>query len=68
MMPREQVGVLILRVWLEQGSTTLFRATIRMTPDVGAAPPVSVSVATPDKVVDVVRGFLEQVAGGSVRE
>ena len=62
-MPYEPVGVLILRVWLEQGSATPFRATIRMTQDVGSAPPTSVSLAVPSEVIDTVRWFLDQVTG-----
>lgn len=37
-MPRQPVGVLILRIWLEPDSPTPFRATIRMSADVGFGP------------------------------
>lgn len=63
-MPRQPVGVLILRIWLEPDSPTPFRATIRMTADVGFGPPVSVSVSESGAVIDAVRGFLDQMAGG----
>ena len=52
MMPREPVGVLILRVWLEQGSPTPFRADIRVTADVGFAPSASRYLAEPGEVIE----------------
>jgi hypothetical protein len=60
-MPREPVGLLILRVWVERDSPKSFRATISMTPDVGSASPVSSSTADPDEVIDAVRSFIQQV-------
>ena len=68
-MPREPVGVLILRVWLEQGSPRGFRADIRMTADAGFAPSVSLHFAEPGEVIDAVQEFIERMSGGSdVRE
>jgi hypothetical protein len=64
-MPREPVGLLIIRVWMEQGSPEPFRATIRATADVGSAAPVSLSVAEPDEVVLAVRRFIQQVVRNS---
>jgi hypothetical protein len=64
-MPREPVGLLIIRVWMEQGSPEPFRATIRTTADVGSAAPVTVSVAEPDEVVSTVRRFIQQIAQNS---
>jgi hypothetical protein len=64
-MPREPVGLLIIRVWMEQGSPEPFRATIRTTADVGSAAPVTVSVAEPDEVVSAVRRFIQQIAQNS---
>jgi hypothetical protein len=64
-MPREPVGLLIIRIWMEQGSPEPFRATIRTTADVGSAAPVTVSVAEPDEVVSAVRRFIQQIAQNS---
>jgi hypothetical protein len=63
-MPREPVGVLILRVWLERGSATPFRADLRLTTDVGFGPSVSLYLAEPGEVIDAVREFLERVSDG----
>ena len=63
MRPREPVGVLILRVWLEQGSPKPFRAGIRVTTDAGFAPAASLHLAEPGEVIDAVREFLERVSG-----
>jgi hypothetical protein len=60
-MPRQPVGLLILRVWVERESSRPFRATISTTPDVGSEPPLSMSAAEPDEVIDAVRRFIEQV-------
>ena len=60
-MPREPVGLLILRVWVEQGSPKPFRATISTTPDVGSVAPVSFVAANPDEVINAVRSFIQQV-------
>lgn len=69
MMPHEPVGVLILRIWLEQDSPRPFRAHIRMTADVGLVPSTSLYLAEPGEVVEVVREFLERVSDGpGVRE
>ena len=69
MLPREPVGVLILRVWLEQGSPTPFRADIRVTADVGFVPSASLYLAEPGEVIDAVREFIARVSGGpGVRE
>jgi hypothetical protein len=62
-MPREPVGVLILRVWLEEGSLTPFRAAIRVTADVGFVPSASLYLAEPGEVIDAVREFLERMSG-----
>ena len=68
-MPHEPVGVLILRIWLEQDSPRPFRADIRVTADVGFVPSASLRFAEPGEVIDAVRDFLERVAGGpGVRE
>jgi hypothetical protein len=61
-MPREPVRVLILRIWLEQGSPRPFRADIRLTRDAGFAPFASLVLAEPSEVIDTVREFLEPVA------
>jgi hypothetical protein len=68
-VPHEPVGVLILRIWLEQGSPRPFRADIRVTTDVGFVPSASLHLAEPGEVIDAVRDFLERVSGGpGVRE
>jgi hypothetical protein len=63
-MPHEPVGVLILRIWLEQGSPRPFRADIRVTADAGFVPSASLHLAEPGEVIDAVRDFLERVSGG----
>lgn len=62
-MPREPVGVLILRIWLEQGSPRPFRADIRLTTDAGFVPAASLHLAEPSDVIGAVREFLDRVSG-----
>ena len=51
-------ALLIIRTWREDGTDRSFRAQIRMTADTSSGSTTTVNVADPDRVVDVVRAFL----------
>ncbi|MGR3932362.1 MULTISPECIES: hypothetical protein [Streptomyces] len=55
----EQAGVLILRVWVEEGRPDGFRARIVLTGGRHQAPPTAVSAV--DDVLEAVRAWLDQL-------
>ena len=54
-------ALLTIRAWREDGSEHPFRADIRLTNDVAAGFQQALTVADADRVVEAVRGFLEDV-------
>lgn len=58
-MTRRPTGLVVLRVWIEDGSTEPLRVHVRQTHDVSHAPPAGRTVTDADEVVDIVRRFLE---------
>lgn len=58
-IPSERTGVLILRVWVEDGRADGFRARIVRTGSRGQAPPSAASAV--DDVLIAVRAWLDQL-------
>jgi len=56
---REQVGLLVLRIWPEPGSPSGLRARLHFTTDLGAEAERSVVVDTREAVADVLAQFLD---------
>lgn len=53
---------MVIRVWIEEGSTEPLRAQIRQTSDVSAGFTDRVTFTRPDGVLDEVQAFLTRVA------
>ena len=63
-MRRAPVALLVVRAWLESGSTEPLRATIRLTTDTVAGFTREVSVSDPAAVTEVIQAWLEEVLEG----
>lgn len=55
------VALLTIRAWCEEGSSTHFRAEIRMTGDVSSGFQTVRAVAERERVMDAVKEFLDDV-------
>jgi hypothetical protein len=62
---RTRIGLLIIRAWVEPGSTSPLRAHIRLTVDVAEGFDQSLTVAQEDAVVAVVRGWMSDIMAAS---
>jgi len=62
-----RTGLLIIRAWVEPGSTRPLRAQIRITEDVSAGMERTVTLAQPSAVGAVVDGWLEAMLGGGTK-
>jgi hypothetical protein len=60
-MPLDRTGLMIIRAWLEQGSSKPLRARIRLTTDVGAGFESEVTLADVPAVSAAVELWLEDV-------
>jgi hypothetical protein len=58
-------GLLIIRAYIENGSSAPLRAQIRLTSDVSAGIERSLTLADKDVVAEVVRSWLEDILNGS---
>jgi hypothetical protein len=58
-------ALLTIRAWYEEGSEHPLRAEIRLTKDVASGFQDSLTVADAERVVEAVRGFLEDVLSSS---
>ncbi len=58
-MKRQQTGLMVLRVWTEQGSTAPLRVDVRQTHDVSLGSHRTLTLTDVDRVLAAVRGFLE---------
>jgi hypothetical protein len=58
---RTRIGLLIIRVWIEPGSTSPLRAHIRLTVDVAKGFDQTLTVAQEEAVVAVVRAWMSEV-------
>ncbi len=52
-------ALLIIKTWREDRSDGSFRAHIRIAADISSGAASTINVADPDRVVDVVRAFLD---------
>jgi hypothetical protein len=57
-------GLLIIRAYLETGSSSPLRAEIRLTSNVAAGIERTVNVVDADVVAEVVRGWLDNILNG----
>jgi hypothetical protein len=62
-MPRPPVGMLVVRAWVEAGSTEPLRATIRLTADTRLGFTRELSLSDASAVTEVVRQWLDEVLG-----
>jgi hypothetical protein len=63
--PREgdRAGVLIIRAWVEKGSTEPLRAMVRISRDVSAGFEQTLTLARTDEVCDTVKEWLFDLVG-----
>ena len=64
-MTSTRTGLLIIRAWIEPGSSSPLRAQIRLTTDVSGGLDRSLSVAQEETVVEAVQAWLSQMLTGS---
>jgi hypothetical protein len=60
-MPLHRSGLLIIRAWLEPGSTRPLRAHLRLSTDIAAGFDREVTLANVDEVSSVVEGWLRDI-------
>ena len=67
-MPSHRTGLLIIRAWLEPGSTEPLRAQIRVTSDISTGIERTVALAESDTVMELVDEWLQGIvdAGATV--
>ena len=63
-MPLDNVGLLIIRAWVEQGSSKPLRAQIRLTTDVAAGFERELTLADVSDVSATVEAWLRDVLAG----
>jgi hypothetical protein len=63
-MPAESTGLLIIRAYLERGSSSPLRAEIRLTSDVSMGIERTVNLVDAEVVVQVVRSWLHDLLEG----
>jgi hypothetical protein len=68
MIDRNATALLTIRAWCEEGSETPLRAQIRFTGDVSSGFRSTLTVAHQERVVEAVRGFLEDVLRSSAED
>jgi hypothetical protein len=62
---RTRTGLLIIRAWIEPGSSSPLRAQIRLTTDVAQGLERSLTVAQEEAVVEAVQAWLSAMLAGS---
>ena len=60
-MPRNHTGLLIIRAWVEQGSSKPLRAQIRLTTDLAAGLASEITLADVNAVAEEVEAWLQDV-------
>lgn len=55
-------GLMVIRVWIEEGSPKPLRAVIRQTSDVSSGFTSATTLSEADRVLDEVKEFLSKVA------
>ena len=61
-MKDQSSGLMVIRVWIEAGSTNPLRAVIRQTSDVSSGFTSATTLSEADRVLDEVKAFLIEVA------
>jgi hypothetical protein len=64
-MTRSRTGLLIIRAWVEPGSSSPLRAELRLTTDVSEGFERSLTVAREEAVVEAVQAWLAEMLAGS---
>lgn len=62
-MPLDRTGLLIIRAWVEEGSSDPLRAHIRMTSDVSAGFENALTLTRSEDVCSAVRDWLADIVG-----
>jgi hypothetical protein len=62
---KNRTGLLIIRAWVELGSSSPLRAHIRLTTDVSRGLERSLTVAQEETVVEAVRAWLSEMLAGT---
>lgn len=62
-MPAPPTGLLIIRAWVEAGSTDPLRAQIRVTSDISAGIERSLTLVQTDEVGELVEAWLQGILG-----
>lgn len=60
-MERGRTGLMVIRAWIEEGSTKRLRAEVRHTSDVSTGFNSEATLSEPDGVVAEVRAFLRKL-------
>jgi hypothetical protein len=67
-MPTHRTGLLIIRAWVEEGSTAPLRAHIRISYDVSTGLQRTLTVGEPDAVHEVVDAWLQGILGATTSQ
>jgi hypothetical protein len=62
---KPRTGLLIIRAWVEPGSSSPLRAQIRLTTDVSRGLERSLTVAQEEAVVEAVQAWLSEMLAGT---
>jgi hypothetical protein len=62
---RTRTGLLVIRAWVEPGSSSPLRTQIRLTTDVAQGFESSLTLAHEEEVVEAVRAWLADMVAGS---
>jgi hypothetical protein len=62
---RTRTGLLIIRAWVEPGSSSPLRAQLRITTDVSVGFDSSLTVTQVEVVIEAVQGWLSDMLAGS---
>jgi hypothetical protein len=57
-----RTGLLIIRVWVEPGSSSSLRVQIRLTPDVSLGVERSETTTEAETAIEIVRAWLQEMA------
>jgi hypothetical protein len=62
---RTRTGLLVIRAWVELGSSSPLRAQLRITTDVSVGFDSSLTVTQEEAVIEAVQGWLSDMLAGS---
>lgn len=66
-MPRHRTGLLIVRAWVEPGSTEPLRAHLRVMDDIEVEAERNLTLAQPTAVAELVEVWLQSIVDGAAR-